>query len=54
MNEKLDPIKKRFAEGTIKQQHLEAVVYKEIYDLNPDKFRDACCDGARLRCEASA
>jgi len=50
--DKLYDIKRQFIEGKIKQQHLEAVVYNEIYDENPEKFREACRDAARIRCEA--
>ena len=47
----LKPIKKRFACGDIKQQHLEPMIFAEVYSSNPDKFQDACRDAARIRCE---
>jgi hydroxymethylglutaryl-CoA reductase (NADPH) len=47
----LNSIKKRFSRGETSQQHLESVIYAEVYDSNPDNFRDACRDAARIRCE---
>jgi len=49
---KLSDIKKRFAGGRIKQQYLEAVVFGEIYEQNPEKIREACRDAAVIRCES--
>lgn len=45
-------IKKRFDDGQIKQQHLESVVFGEIYEGNPEQIQDACRDAAVIRCEA--
>lgn len=47
----LEKIKKRFAEGEIKQQQLETVVFREVYGADPEKVRDACRDAEVLRCE---
>ena len=47
----LETIKKRFSAGETRQQHLESIIFAEVYDSNPDNFRDACRDAARIRCE---
>jgi hydroxymethylglutaryl-CoA reductase (NADPH) len=48
----LGDVKKRFAGGQIKQQHLETVIFKEIYGSNAERVADACRDAAVLRAEA--
>jgi len=48
----LQTIKERFRNGQIKQQHLESVIFKEVYGSNPDKVKEACRDAALLRIEA--
>lgn len=50
MCERKRDIQKRYAEGKIKPQHLEGVVFTEIYGSDPDKIRDACNDAAVIRC----
>ena len=48
---RLDAIKERFSNGQIKQQHLEGIVFKEIYEENSERIRQACRDAAVIRCE---
>ncbi len=48
----LEEIRKRFGSGQIKQQHLETIVFKEIYGENSERIREACRDAALIRCEA--
>ena len=48
---KLEEIKKRFTDKQIKQQHLEAIVFGEIYDKDPERIREACRAAAVIRCE---
>ncbi|MBN2551507.1 MAG: hypothetical protein JXB06_02005 [Spirochaetales bacterium] len=50
--EKLDEIKKRYLEGSIKNQHLESTVFRELYDSNPDRIREACREAVAIRCES--
>ncbi len=47
----LEEIRKRFSSRQIKQQHLEAIVFKEVYDENSERIREACRDAALIRCE---
>lgn len=51
MNEKVASIKKRYAAGEIKQQHLESIVFEEVYGSDKASLRDACDVAARIRCE---
>ncbi len=44
----LGQIRKRFGSGQIKHQHLEAVVFKEMYDENPEHIRQTCRDAAMI------
>jgi len=48
----LDTIKSRFTAGEIKQQHLETVIFTEIYQSDPQKVGDAGRDAAVIRAEA--
>ena len=44
-------VKKRFKDGNIKHQHLESIVFKDVHKEAPEKFRQACDDAAKIRCE---
>ena len=49
---RLKEIKARFIEGSIKNQHLESTVFRELYDSDAGKIREACRDAAEIRCES--
>lgn len=49
--EAMQAIVKRYGNGEIKEQHLEAVVFAEVYGSAPDKLVEACRVAARIRCE---
>ncbi|MGI6031110.1 MAG: hypothetical protein ACOX7F_06365 [Eubacteriales bacterium] len=51
MNQQLQDIAKRYEEGAIKTQHLEATIFEEIYGSDREKLAAACADAARIRCE---
>ncbi|ORC35035.1 hypothetical protein B4O97_09865 [Marispirochaeta aestuarii] len=51
--DKLKEIKDRFAEGEIKQQHLETMIFNEVYDSDASRLQDACHDAARIRCSVA-
>ncbi len=44
-------IMKRYEQGLIKEQALEAAVYEGIYQSNPENFLDACETAAEIRCD---
>ncbi len=44
-------IAKDYADKKIKTQHLEKIVFKEIYASDTDKVKEACALAARIRCE---
>jgi hydroxymethylglutaryl-CoA reductase (NADPH) len=48
----LGDLRKRFIAGEIKQQHLETVIFKEIYGSDAEQVAAACRDAAVLRAEA--
>jgi hydroxymethylglutaryl-CoA reductase (NADPH) len=48
----LSDVRKKFQNGEIKQQNLEAIIFKEVYASDTDKIRQACRDAALLRCES--
>ena len=48
---RLEEIKKRFDEGSIKTQRLEAAIFKDVYGSDTDKIRATCRDAAVIRCE---
>ncbi len=50
MGSKLQEIAKNFSEGKIKQQHLENIIFKEVYNSDKSKLADASRDAARIRC----
>ena len=51
MSDKLKGIAERFSKGEVKQQHLEAVIFKEAYGSDAEKIKEACRDAAVIRCE---
>lgn len=50
-NSILVDIKKKYSRGEIKTQDLEMVVFKEVYNSDAAKVKDACNDAAVIRCE---
>lgn len=40
-----------YCEGKIKTQHLETIIFKEVYKSDPDKVAEACRKAAEIRCE---
>jgi hydroxymethylglutaryl-CoA reductase (NADPH) len=50
--DKLKEIKDRYSTGSIKNQHLESTVFRELFDSNPDMIREACREAVAIRCEA--
>ncbi len=51
MKQELKAIQDQFEQGTIKQQHLERIIFEKVYDSDPDQVKQACKDAAQLRCE---
>lgn len=52
MNSKLYEIERQFLEGSIKQQDLEQIIFKEIYEEECGCVQEACRDAAAVRCGA--
>ncbi|MBM7583426.1 hydroxymethylglutaryl-CoA reductase (NADPH) [Caldicoprobacter guelmensis] len=50
-NEKLEKIKEQLKSGKIKQQDLEMIIFKEVYNSEACKVKDACRDAEVIRCE---
>ncbi len=50
MNANLSGVKARYESGEIKTQHLETVIFKEIYRSDAARVKDACNDAAVVRC----
>jgi len=51
MAELLQSIKSRYNSGEIKSQHLETVIFEEIYKSDATQVKEACNDAAVIRCE---
>ncbi len=51
MEGKLQDIKERYISGQIKTQHLETVIFEEVYHSDATMVKEACNDAAVIRCE---
>jgi len=47
----LKSIKERYNSGEIKSQHLETVIFEEVYKSDAAQVKEACNDAAVIRCE---
>ena len=45
-----EEIQNAFIAGEIKTQHLETVVFTDVYASDPARVADACDAAARIRC----
>ncbi len=52
MNAQLSSILDRYVQGEVKTQHLETVVFQEVYASDANKVADACHDAALVRATA--
>lgn len=50
--QKLETVARRFGEKGIKNQDLEATIFREVFAAEPGRVGDACREAARIRAEA--
>lgn len=48
----LSEIKQKYISGEIKSQHLETEIFKQVYQSDAQRVKDACKDASDIRCEA--